>query len=142
MNVDEVMDKIFGEDVPNDFSLLRPFDLRLVSQGDDVCDTRGREVSLDAATEMMAQLGPSSLRMAPSFWLEGKPVYWDSEVLLLSGDARRYCDVPDGAAIISWPPEKKDKVVKIFVDGELAGSNTIPHDAVLLFWDLRIRRVN
>lgn len=123
--------------IPNDYSLLRPFDLRLVSQGDEVCDTRGRLVGIDAATEMLAQNGASSLRMAPISWLQGRPVYWDSEVQTSSGEVRKWDLLGDEETIgLSWPPEKPDQVVAVYIDGKLAGTCLIPWSHEITHWNI------
>lgn len=121
-----------------DFSLLRPFDLRLVSQGDELCDTRGRHVGIEAATEMIAQLGSSSLRMAPETWLDGRPVYRDSKVQMLDGSilAWDYITPQMYDYVKGWPAVNRGQEVTVFVDGVLAGTNHILADSILKSWDL------
>lgn len=121
--------------------LLRPFDLRLVSQGDEVCDTRGRKLTLDGATELIAQSGTDAVRMLPEMWLNNKPVYWDDTIQAIDcfgakgvcsyGEARTFGHLP-----IAWPEPKPQQVVEVYVDGQLAGADSIPANAVLQFWDL------
>lgn len=118
--------------------LLRPFDLRLVSQGDEVCDTRGRKLTLDGATEMIAQNGTDAVRMLPEMWLNNKPVYWDSIVRCMERAAPWDYEsiVALGWTPIAWPEPKSQQVVEVYVDGQLAGADLIPSNAVLQFWDL------
>lgn len=123
-------------DIENDYTKLRPFDLRLVSQGDRICDTHGREVSIDAATEILAQLGPSALRMLPEMWLDGLPVYRNSELAMLDGSTKKYADIGCGEPIVGWPVVKPKQVVEVYVDGRRVGTDTIPGGAVLVRWDL------
>jgi len=119
----------------HDFSLLRPFDLRLASQGDELCDARGREVAIDDAAEMVRQLGTGSLRMAPDTWLEGRPVYWDS-VLQFAAGAYTLLEgeLGDLGRPIGWPPEEVR--VELFVNGELVDTQSLPRGKVVVSWGL------
>jgi len=121
----------------HDFSLLRPFDLRLVAQGDELCDARGREVALEDASEMIRQLGTGGLRMSPDTWLEGRPVYWDSVLQFAAGAYTLFeGELGELGRPLGWPPEETK--AELFINGALVGVQSVPQGKVVMSWSLHV----
>jgi len=117
-----------------DLTLLRPFDLRAVAQGDAVCDTRGRELTIDGAAELVHQSGIEALRMSPEMWLEGKPVYWGSVVQTAFGHYPYNPDTMGPQEALGWPSPAPERVLELYIDGKRVDTFTLPPTAHLVYW--------
>lgn len=118
-----------------DYTLLREFDYALWRQGARVCDRQGEDIASAATVALLYANGVENiLRMQPLAWLQGIPVYPDTDLYHLPSDSViRACDVPSldkaiNAGVFLAPNKSSPKkvIVEVYFDGErvLSGSLT------------------